>query len=152
MSFGRDEDAIGVLRVNENRGDLLRVAKIAHVQPGFSGVGRFEDAVARGKVRTLKTFTAADIDDVWIGGSNGESADGAGRLVVEDGNPSVAKIGGLPNAAVNRGHVEDIGLMRDATDGDGAASAEGANAAPAHFGEKLLIILLTEGGNRRTRE
>src|SRR5229473_4217189 len=142
MALGGDENAVGIFRVDEDRGDLLRVVEVLQMRPGFSSVGRFVDTIAGREIGALQSFAAADIDDVRIGRSNGESADGAARLVVENRIPSVAEIGGLPDAAVDGGHVENVGLVRHAGDGNGAASAERADAAPAHFGIELLIELL----------
>ena len=60
------ENAIGILRVNDDGGDLLAVAQ-AEVLPGFSAVGGFVNAVASGKIGAAQAFAAADIDDVGIG-------------------------------------------------------------------------------------
>ena len=55
------------------------------------------------------------------------------ELVVEDGIPGAAEVGRLPDSAVVGRHVEDIWMAGNAGDGDGAASAEGADHAPAQF-------------------
>src|SRR4029077_8913371 len=44
----------------------------------------------------------------------------------------------------DRGHVEDIGLVRHAGDGHGAATPERPDAAPTHFGIKFLVELLAD--------
>ena len=142
MALGGDENTVGIFGIDEDRGDLLGVAEIFEMRPRFSGVGGFVDAVARGKIGALQSFAAADVNDVGVGRRNGESTDGAGGLIVEDGIPGVAEVGGLPDAAVDGRHVENVGLVRNAADGDGAASTEGADAAPAHFGEELRVVLL----------
>ena len=98
--------------------------------PGFAGVGGFVDAVAGGKIGATQAFAAAYVDDVGIGWGHGERADGAGGLAVEDGDPGAAGVGGLPDAAVVYADVEEIGIAGDAGGGYGAASAEGADAAP----------------------
>ena len=63
-------------------------------------------------------------------------------LIVEDGIPGTAEVGGLPDAAVVRRHVEDIRLAGNARDRNGAAAAKGADHAPVKFlvhgGVKLL--------------
>ena len=140
MAFGGDENAVGIFRIDENRGDLLRVAE-TEMRPGFSRVGGFVNAIAGGKIGALQTFAAADVNDIGIGRCDGQRADGAGGLVVENRIPGVSKIGGLPDAAVDGSHVENVGLVRDAGDGHGAASAERADAAPAHFRIEFLIEL-----------
>ena len=45
-----------------------------------------------------------------IGGGDGEGADRSGGLVVEDGVPGAAVVGGLPDAAIADTDVEDVGL------------------------------------------
>src|SRR5712664_3270059 len=92
VAFGGDEDAIWIFRIDENRGDLLGVAKVLHVRPGFSGVIGFIDSVAGGEVRALQSFAAANVNNARIGWRDGESADGAGGLFVEDGIPGVAEV------------------------------------------------------------
>jgi len=71
----------------------------------------------RSQDRALQSFTAANVNDVRIGRGNGECADGAGRLVVENRIPGVSEISGFPNAAVDGSHVENIRLMRHSGDG-----------------------------------
>src|SRR6266478_5026101 len=83
MSLGGDENAVGIFRVDEDGGDLLRVAQVLQMCPRFPRVGGFVDAVTGRKIRALQSFAAADIDDVRIGRGNGQRADGASRLIVE---------------------------------------------------------------------
>jgi hypothetical protein len=45
MAEHSGEDSIGVARIDGECGDLLAVAQ-AEMSPGFSGVGRFIDAVS----------------------------------------------------------------------------------------------------------
>ena len=94
-------------------------------------VGGFVDAVADGEIGPLQAFAAADVDDVGIGRRDGERADGAGRLIVEDRLPGAAVVGGLPDAAVVDADVEDVGLAGHAGRPDGAAAAERADHPPA---------------------
>jgi hypothetical protein len=82
-------------------------------------------------------------------GSEGATAiaptDWVGWLV-EDGVPGAAIVVGLPHAAVDLAHVEDVGLGGDAGDGAGAASAEGSDHAPVEFAEQVGGDLLGGGG------
>src|SRR5439155_25758411 len=125
-----DEDAVGVLGIDEDRRDLLAVAQ-AQVFPRLAAVGRFVDAIADGQVGALEALAAADVEDVGVGRRYGQGADGAGGLVVEDGVPGAAGVGGLPDTAVVDADVEDVGLAGDADGADGAPAAEGADHAPA---------------------
>src|SRR5215471_10677195 len=144
MAFGGHENAIRIFWIDDDGGNLLGVAQ-PKVRPSFPGVGGFVEAIADREIGALQTFTAADIKYVGIGRSDGKSADRAGRLIIEDRRPRSTEVGGLPNAAIHRSHVKHVGLVRNAADSDGAATAEGTNAAPAHFGVQLRIILLRTG-------
>src|SRR5260370_41804025 len=114
------------------------------MRPGFSRVGRFVNAIARRQVRTLQSFAAANVNNVRIGRSHRQRADGAGGLIVENRVPGIAEISGLPYAAIDRGHVENIRLVRHAGGRHSAASAEWPHTAPAHFVIKLLVELLAD--------
>ena len=72
-----------------------------------------------------------------VGRRDGERADGAGRLVVEDRLPGAAGIGGLPDAAVVDADVEDVRLAGDAGGADRPAAAERADHAPLQAGVKI---------------
>src|SRR6267143_268249 len=148
MAFGGDEDAIRIFWIDENRSDLLCITK-TKMRPGSSGVGGFINSVPGGEIRALQSFTTADVNNIWIGWRNGEGADGAGRLIIENRIPGIAEVRRFPDAAVDCGHVKDIRLARHAADSYGAPAAKRANTAPAHFVEKFLIILLRGGRNGR---
>jgi hypothetical protein len=65
-----------------------------------AGVGGFVDAVAVGGVAAEVALAGADVDDVGIGGSDRDRADGAElQLAVGHGNPVRAAVGGLEDAA-----------------------------------------------------
>ena len=128
------ENSIGIARVHQNRGDLLAVAQ-TEMPPGLAAVGGFVHPVAHRKIRPLHSFAAAGVNDVRIGRSNRERADGAGGLVIEDRMPGAADIVRLPNAAVVRSHIEHIGLRGDARGGHGAAAAKRPDRPPAQAGK-----------------
>ena len=105
------EDAIGIVRVDEQRGDLLAVAQ-SEMAPGLTGVGGFVDSVSDREIGALEALAAGDINDVGIRGRDGECADGAGGLRVEDGMPGAAGVVGFPDTAVVGADVKDVGLRR----------------------------------------
>src|SRR5205823_14304730 len=82
-------------------------------------------------------------------GRDGQRADGLRRLIIENGRPSLAEVGGLPDAAVVNANVKDIGLGRNAGRGDGASATEGADHSPAHLLKQIGIEL---GGGKRGEE
>ena len=131
------ENSIGIARIDGQRGDLLAVAQ-AEMSPGLSGVGRFVDSVANGEVGAMQAFAAGDINNVGIGGSDGDGADRLRGFVVEDRSPGAAVVVGFPDAAVDLAHIEDIGLAGNAGGGASAAAAKRADHAPM----QILISIL----------
>src|ERR1022692_4468422 len=111
MAQHRDEQPVWIAWIDSDLRNLLPVAK-AEVRPRLSGIRGFVNPVAYRKVRTLQTFAAPDINNVRIRRRNGDGANGAGRLIVEDRRPGAPVVIGLPYAAVHRANVEDIRLTR----------------------------------------
>ncbi len=149
MAEDGDEDAIGILRVDDDIGDLLAVAQ-TEMFPGVASVGGFVNSVARGKVGTAQAFAAAYVNNVGIRRRYGERADRAGGLVVEDGKPGATGVGGLPHAAIIYADVEEIWFAGDAGGGYGAASPERADTAPfetcVEVGRELRNTYICIGG------
>ena len=98
------ENPVWIARIDGERGDLLAVAK-AEMGPGLARVGGFVDAVADGEIGAMQSFAAGDINDVGIGGSDRDGADGLRGFVIEDGIPGAAVIVRFPDAAV---HLPDV--------------------------------------------
>src|ERR1035437_6471996 len=63
MSLGRNEEAIGILGVDDDGCDLLRFAQ-SQMLPGAAGIGRFVDTIAYGEIGAAQAFTTSDIDCV----------------------------------------------------------------------------------------
>src|SRR5207247_650870 len=114
------------------------------MRPGLSPVGGFVNAIAGRQIGALQSFAAAHINNVRVGRCTGQRADVARGLVVENRIPGVAEVSGFPDAAIDGRHVEDVRLVRHAGDGNGAASAEWSDAAPAHFGKEFLVKWLAD--------
>ena len=125
----RDEYAIGIQRIDQDRADLPRVAE-TEVLPGAAGVDRFVDPVADRQVGTLQPLAAADVEDVRVRRRHGNPADRLRRLFVEDRRPRLPVIGGLPDAAIVDADIEDVRLLNDAGGADCAAAAEGPDRPP----------------------
>src|SRR5271157_40477 len=134
VAHRRDENAVGVLGINQNCADLLGIAQ-PEMPPRLAAVDGFVHAVADGEIGPLRQpFAAADIEHVGVGGRHGDGADGAGGLVIENGPPCHAEIVGLPYAAVVDADEEHVRLVGDARGADGAAAAERADHAPLKSG------------------
>src|SRR5882762_8514693 len=114
------------------------------MRPRFPRIRRFVNAIASSKVRPLQAFTAADINYVRIGSSDGDRPHRTRALPVKNWLPRMTKIRGLPDAAIHSRHIENIRLMWHAGNGNRSAAAEGPDAAPAHLREEFLVVLLAE--------
>ena len=146
MAEHRDEDAVGIARIDGDLRDLLAVAQ-AEVRPGLAGVGGLVDAVADGEVGALQAFAAADVDDVRVRRRDRERADRAGRLVVEDRLPGAAVVGrsSRRRRCTRRCRRRSAGRRRPAADLV-RPPRNGPDGAPAHFLKELGIVA---GGPRR---
>src|SRR5207302_9380976 len=86
MSEHRDEEAIGIARIDGEHRNLLAVAE-AEVLPRFAGVSGFVGAVAGREIGTLQAFARAGVDDVGIRRRDGDRTDRAGWLLIENRRP-----------------------------------------------------------------
>src|SRR6187431_1752127 len=84
----------------------------------------------------MQAFAAADVNDVWVGGRDRDDADRTGRLVVEDRVPRAARVGRLPDAAVDLRHVEREWPERMPGRRHGAARTVRADGAPLELREE----------------
>ena len=149
MPEHRDENAIRVARIDDDRGNLLPVAQ-SEMAPRLPGVARLVDAVADREVRPLQPLAASDVDRVGVRGRQRDRADRACRLVVEDGPPCASVVVGLPDAAVVHTDIEDVRLAGDACRADRPPSAVRTDHAPLQSGIELRIEVLSRkhGGNQ----
>ena len=129
----------------------LRIAQ-ADVAPGGAAVGGFVDAVAEGNVGAHVCFAGADVDGLRVGGRDGDGADGGGRFGVEDGAPGAAGVFRFPDAAADCAEKIGVGIAGDAERRQDAATAEGTDHAPVHFGEEGLRFLLLRNCSLRAED
>src|SRR5579872_6030739 len=105
VSERRDVDDVGIVGIDANLGDVLRLGE-ADLRPGLPGVRRLVRAVTLDDVAANVRFACADVDDVRARRSDGDGADrGARDEAVGDGAPRIAAVGRLPQAAAGRAHV-----------------------------------------------
>src|SRR5207244_5424327 len=123
-------EAVGIAGVHQDGGNLLGIAE-SEAAPGLAAIGGLVHAVADGEVWPLQPLAAADVGGVGVGRRDGESADGAGGLIVEDGFPTAAIVIGLPHTAIVHADVEDVGLCRDAGRAHRPSAAIRSDVAPA---------------------
>ena len=100
----------------------------------------------------MQAFAAAHINDVWIGTSNRNGADGLRGLIVENGSPSAAVVIGLPYAAVHGAHIENIRLSGDAGCGARPAAAKRTDHSPVQFLVNILRNLGVDGNQRKENQ
>jgi len=131
-----DVDNVCIPRIDDDPADLTGVAQ-ADVLPALAAVGGTVHSVAGGEVGANVGFSGADVNDFWIGGSDGNRSYRSNGWVVKDGCPGYAGIRSLPDAAVDCAEVKGVRIARDSSSGDGAASAEGTNEAPPEAAEKV---------------
>jgi hypothetical protein len=132
MAEYRDEEAVRIPRINNDRSDLLPVPQ-AKVLPGLPRIGRLVDPVTGGEIRSLETFAAPDKNDGRVRRRDGESADGSGGLIIEYRPPRPPVVAGLPYPAVIHADIEDVGHPGDARCTHGPPSSVRADHAPSQI-------------------
>ena len=136
MAEHRDKKAIGIARIDGDLRNLLAFAE-AEMRPGPACVVGFINAVADRKIGALEAFAAADVDDVCIRRSDRDGADGTTGLIIEDGLPGSAEVGGLPHAAIDHANVKEIWLTGNAGASASAAAAQWSDGSPAQVREEF---------------
>ena len=147
----RDEEAIGIARVDVNHRDHLRVTQ-PEIRPGPPRVGRLVDTVANGEIGPDDSGAGADVDDVPIGGRDGNGANRSGRLIVEDRLPRRTVVGGAPHAAVVEPDIEHVRLARHARERARAARAGRADVPPLHRGGAITRLARDDGSEPRQHD
>ncbi len=139
VAEGGDVDHVGIRRVDADAADLAGLAQ-ADVAPAVAGVGRAVDADPRRDVAARAGRAGAGVDHVGVRGRHRHGADRAGlELLVGDVGPAQAAVGGLPDAAAGRAHVEQLALAGHAGDRGDPAAAVGADVAEPEPFELLLV-------------
>src|SRR5579883_878545 len=124
-----DVGDVRVLRIHDYATDLTGFAQ-ADVVPSFATIGGLVNAIARGQIHANVGLARPRINCVGIGWGDGESANGSDVLIVENGPPDYARVGGLPDAAVNGTEVEFRRIAGNAGHSDDTTAAKGTNQAP----------------------
>lgn len=131
-----DVDNICIPRIDNDTADLTGIAQ-ADVFPALAAIGRAIHSVARGQVRANVRFSGADVNDLWVGGSDGNRSNGSDGLMIEDGLPGDAGVRRLPNAAPNRAKIEGSLTAGNSTGRDCPASAKRTDQSPLEAAEKI---------------
>jgi hypothetical protein len=154
MAENRDEEAIGILRIHEDRADLPAVGE-PEMRPGLSAVGRFVDPVTHGEVRPLEAFSAPHVEGVRVGRRHRKRSDRARGLSIENGLPGAASVGRLPDAAVVDADVEEIRPARDSGRPDRSdrrgTGRSGATSVRSRGGDRTAERTRASGRGARAR-
>ncbi len=140
-------DDLGVARVDEDLGDVLRRLE-PHVLPGSTAVLRTVDAVAVAHAALAVVFPRAHPDHAGVLGVEGQAPDGVGAFLFEDRRPGGSGVDGLPHAARGRRHEIVRGIFRVHREVHDPARHEGrSDGAQFQAGEGLgtpgsLLLLL----------
>ncbi len=150
MARNRNEQPVGIARINCHLRDLLAVAQ-AQVHPRRAAVGGLVDAVADREIRTMQPFAAADVNNVRIRRRNFDCTDRASRLLIKDRLPGPPKVIGLPDPAIHGAYIEHVRLTRHARNRTRAPAAKRANIAPLHLVEEFGVDLLRADRRNETK-
>ncbi len=138
----RRVDDVRVGGVDAQLADLTAITQ-PDVGPGLPGVGRLVDAVPRRGVAANASLAGADVDDVGVGGSDGDAADRPGaEEFIGDGFPRHPAIHCLPHTAACGTHVIHVRLARHASHRRHPPAAIRPDRAPLQRAEQLLIVAL----------
>ena len=136
---GADVDDVGIFRMDGDAADLEGLLQ-AHVLPGLAAVGGLVNAVAVGDGVAWVVLAGADPDDVAVGGSHADRADGDGAFAVELVVEGDAVVDRLEQSARSGGDPVGgrVGL-EDGQRGDAAAHRSGPDRTPGKCLEPVGI-------------
>jgi hypothetical protein len=107
MAGRRDIDRVGLLRINYDARDRLRLLQ-ADVREGLSAVDRLVDAVAERRRLAVVRLARADVDDVRIGRMDRDVADRCAAVGLEHRRERGAVVVRLEHAARRVADVDDV--------------------------------------------
>ena len=145
---------VRVLRVDDHPADLPGVAE-SDVGPALSAVRGLVHPVARGDVAPDAGRTASNVHDARVGIRHVDGADRTrGVVAVGDVDPTLARVGRLPEAAAVRAHEVGPGLFGDAGHrGDPGALVRSDHAVlEGLVGGGVVDVVLCGAGGRRHEE
>ena len=112
-----DVHEIRVGRMHHDVADVLGVAQ-THEPPCATRVGGLPHTVAVRSVAADRELAAPDVDDVGVGRSHANGANGAAEIAVRHGAPCLSAVGGLEDASAGGAHPVLVGAGDAAGNGD----------------------------------
>ncbi len=144
MTERGDEDNIGVLRIDADTGDGLRIGQSRFV-PCFSRVCGFVHAVALHDVSAQLGFTHSDIHNVRVRFRDSHCADGrAGDLSISDRLPGCAAVDGFPKPAAHRAEVIFKRTVGTSSAGEGSSPSIRPDVPPLQSAKHRCVITCSE--------
>src|SRR5271165_5168962 len=130
------------MRIDSQRRNLLPIAQ-AEMLPALARIGRLINAITHREVRSTQSFTARDINDLGVGGRDGDRAYRLGGLPVEDRVPGAPVVVTLPDAAVDLPDIKDVRLAGNAGRRARSAAPKWPDHTPVQVGHEF------QGSERR---
>ena len=121
---------IRILRMHPNFADVTGFPE-ADIFPGFSGIGRFINTIAKRNITPDCRFTHPCINHIWIRMSNRQSTNRS-TLQKAVGNifPVCSSVFGFPDTACRRTKIKDLWIIRVTCDRYHTSSARWTYTAP----------------------
>src|SRR5688500_3764832 len=138
-----DIDEIGVRRVHDDIANVFAVGE-SFQRPRAAAIRRLPHPIPMRDVAANRIFTAADVHDVRIGGSDADRADGASEIAVRYREPRLPTVSRLEDAAAGRSMVVLVRSRDASRDSDGPTAAVRTELSPAKSGKGETIELLCE--------
>ncbi len=127
MAQHRGKGDVRIGRMHDDLADLSFL--LPNVSPGFAGISRLVDAVAGRHISANVGLARADVNDIRIGRRHSDGTDGRNGLLVENGFPGEAGVGGLPHAAGGRSRIADHRITAYARGTRHSSSGRGTDRA-----------------------
>ncbi len=139
VALCRDQHQVRILRIDEDRRDLLRFVE-PQVLPRLAGVDGLVHPVPLIDAAAGDEITHADVNDVGIGRRDLHRSDRRCLLHgIEDRIPRRAGARRLPHAAKRKPDIERAGLADHSADGRDASAAERTDHAPLQARDEVRL-------------
>src|SRR5262249_40645797 len=142
MAKNSDKDDIGITRINHDVGNLTSIFQ-AHKVPRRTCIGGEIDATASDDIVAQVGFPGSHPNQIWIGRSQGNGADGGRCLLLKNRLPGEAAVLRDPNATSGSASIVDVGLIGNTGDGSDASAAHGrAEVAELDVFERIFRLVV----------
>ncbi len=141
VAESRDEDDVGVVRINDDRADVPRIRQ-PDIRPRLSRIERLIYAVAIGNIAADASFAGARINYIRVGFGNGDAANRGDGFIIENRKPGESAVRGLPNAASYGSKIKNAGISGNADGRERPSPAKRPDLPPLQALQMRLIHVL----------